>query len=217
MALNFSGSTITAEELATQVFTPGSNGSLQTDLISGARRQGYFAIPIKGLPSLLKEIAAGHPVIVFENIGLNWMPMWHYSLVIGYDLSAQEITMHTGIDQAKSIDMRVFERSWMLGNYWGLVVLATDKLSTTSSELDHSIAAAGIESAGVFDKAKQAYETILAKWPYSLSASIGGANIAYKNKNYTKAVHLLKLALSYHPQSTIARHNLSVAEKALIK
>ncbi len=85
MALQWSGLDVSAQEIASQVYTPGMKGSLQNDLIGAARRHGRLAIPIQGLPDLLKELRAGHPVIVFENLALSWLPQWHYAVVFGYD------------------------------------------------------------------------------------------------------------------------------------
>ena len=72
---------------------------------------------------MLTEIAAGNPVIIFENLALSWLPQWHYALALGYDLQRQEIILHSGHDANFRWDLSKFERSWMLGDYWGLVVL----------------------------------------------------------------------------------------------
>jgi len=44
------------------------------------------------LEDVLREVAAGTPVIVLENYGFRIWPVWHYSVVVGYDLDAGEIT-----------------------------------------------------------------------------------------------------------------------------
>jgi tetratricopeptide (TPR) repeat protein len=214
MALEWAGKKIPLERLNSQIYTPGMNGSLQTDMLSAARRQGMIAIQIQGLENLLKEVAAGHPVVVFENLALSWAPQWHYAIVIGYDLTQKEILMHSGPEPYQLTRMDVFERSWMLADYWGLLVLPPDQLSVTASELDHVRAAAVLESLQKYDEADTAYKKILTRWPKSLAALIGLGNIAYENHNYVASEKYLRLATQYHPDSKAAWHNLAIAQKS---
>jgi tetratricopeptide (TPR) repeat protein len=210
--MNWAGKMISVDELAPQVYTPGMRGSLQTDLLSASRRQGLMAIPIQGLPSLMAEVAAGHPVIVFENLALSWAPQWHYAIIFGYDLSAQEVIMHSGPQAFKRWDMSRFERSWMLADYWGLVVLPPDELSKTANEMAHLTAASGLEQAGRKNEAEIAYERILWRWPGSLGALIGLGNLKYEKKEYSASIWYLQQAIENYPDSAIAWHNLAIAQ-----
>jgi len=212
MVLKWAGQDVSADGLASQVFTPGLKGSLQTDMISASRRRGMMAVPIEGLTALLAEVKAGHPVIVFENLSVSWWPQWHYAVIFGYDLPNHKVIMHSGPEAFKQWDIQTFERSWMLGNYWGLVVLPPDQLSATASELVHGTAASALESIGQTASAEQAYRRILQHWPKSLVAHVGLANIAFTRKNYREAVDLLRQASSDHPESKTVWHNLAIAE-----
>lgn len=211
MALQFSGKNISEQEVAAQVFTPGMKGTLQSDMISASRRQGMLAIPIQGLEALLTEVSSGHPVIVFENLALNWLPQWHYALVFGYDLSQQIVTMHSGPEAFKHWDLRKFERSWKLADYWGLVVLPPGQLSATANELNHAKAAAALEQLGKLDEADISYQVILKRWPESLTAGIGASNIAFTKKNPNEAERILKKTILFHPTSAACWHNLAIA------
>jgi len=214
MAILSTGKTVSIDEIAPMVMTQDKNGSLQLDMISAARREGLMAIQIDSLDELLREVAGGHPVIVFENLGLSWYPRWHYAIVFGYDLISQQVIMHSGPDAFKHVDMRAFESAWMLGNYWGLVVLPAGELSVATSELANLKAAAGLEQAGRINEANQGYQQILQRWPESLGALIGLGNVAYKRSDFRSAVHFLKRATDVHPDSIVARHNLEVADDA---
>ena len=214
MALQWAGKPAEQKDIAKQVYTPGAQGSLQTDLISASRRQGMMAIPIQGLSPLLTEISAGHPVIVFENLALPWFPQWHYAIVFGYDLNQQTVTMHSGPEQNKHWDMSKFERSWMLGDYWGLVVLPPGQLSATGSELSHVTAAAALEQIGKTEEARISYLSILKKWPHSLAALIGLGNISFAKGDYAASVEYLRQATKAHPESAEAKHNQAIAEAA---
>lgn len=214
MMLNFRGKKISVDEISSQVYTPGMKGTLQTDMISAARRQGLVAVPIENMDSLLKEIAHGNPVIVFENLALSWMPQWHYAVVFGYDLSQEAVWMHSGPEENKKWTLKKLERSWKLGDYWGLVLLSPEQLSATATELEHAQAAVGLEQFGKNDEALIAYKTILTRWPESLSALIGLGNVEFNRKNYKQAVIHLKKATQAHPEAESARHNLKIAEQA---
>lgn len=214
MAMTWNGKHTTAEEVAPFVFTPGMNGTFQNDMISASRRKGMFAIPLEGVNDLLHEISQGHPVIVFENLALAWIPQWHYAIVFGYDLNSQTVLMHSGPEQNKIWDIRKFERSWKLGDYWGLVVLKPGELVASAGELAHVIAAAGLEQAGHPIAAIESYTAILSKWPSSLASRIALANDDYSRKNFEGSVKHLRAAIKAHPQSASAWHNLAFAEKA---
>jgi tetratricopeptide (TPR) repeat protein len=211
MALRWAGRDVSVDQVTPQVFTPGMKGSFQVDMISAARRNKTMAIPIEGLENLLKEIEAGHPVVVFENLALKWIPQWHYAIVFGYDLDKQTVAMHSGPEANKQWDIRKFERSWKLGDYWALVVLPPGELSVVADELTHSRAAAALEELKLIPEAQKAYASILKKWPESLAANIGAANIAYANAEYGHAVEFLSNATKAHPTSAVAWHNLAFA------
>ncbi len=215
MAMQWAGRNISEEELASQTYTPGIRGSLQSDMIVAIRRQGLIAIPIQGFEALFIELNENHPVIVFENLSLSWLPQWHYALVFGYDLKEQKILMHSGPESFKNWDLRKFERSWSLGDYWGLVVLRPDQLSASSDEFTHTSAASGLEQLGFLDAAKRSYQEILRKWPKSLVAQLGLGNIAYSQKNFISAHQILQKAKIDHPTSAIAWHNSAIAEGAV--
>ncbi len=215
MALQWAGSRVSVSTVTSQVYTPGMKGSLQTDMISGARRQGMMALPVTGVQNLLREVRAGHPVIVFENLALSWLPQWHYAIVYGFDPGSEEVIMHSGPEAGKRWDIRKFERSWKLGDYWGLVVLPPGKLSVTASERAHVTAAAALESVGKSAEAEKSYQSILARWPQSLAAYVGLGNIHYSRKQYSEAISHLQKATSLQPESAVAWYNLTMAQAAL--
>lgn len=215
MLLQWNNKSVSMDELAPQVFTPGMKGSLQTDMISATRRQGLLAIPMMGLKNLLTEIAANHPVIVFENLALSWVPQWHYAVVFGYDTTKPEVLMHSGPENSKRWDMRKFERSWKLENYWGLLVLKPGELSATATELEHMNAASALEDIGKIEEAKISYLAILKKWPQSLSALMGMGNVEAKQNNLKSAFGYFDKASKLHPESEAALNNRKIIETAL--
>lgn len=215
MAMKAVGKEVELATITSQVYSPNIKGTFQTDMMSATRRQGMLAIPIDNLNSLLSEVAAGNPVIIFENLAFEWMPQWHYALVYGYDLKREIIIMHSGSEQAKHWDLRKFERSWKLGDYWGMVVLPPNQLSATGSELTHVTAAAALEKLELNEEAFTAYDKILNRWPESLGALIGIGNYYFAKSNYAESAKKISLAVRHHPLSAIAWHNLAIAQKLL--
>lgn len=215
MAMAWAGEPVKVEEITKEVYTSAMQGSFQEDLISSARRHGLLAIPIKDMTALLTEVSSNHPVIVLQNLSVSWLPRWHYSVVLGYDLKEQEVIMHSGHTAFERVDLKKFERSWALGEYWGLVVLPAGSLAPAASEEDHIAAALGLEQAEKVIQAEASYRTILKRWPTSLVALIGLANLVYENGRHDEAVQLLKKAVQSHPESEEARYNLKIAESML--
>lgn len=213
--MSWAGLPVTLADLQSEVYTPSKKGSLPMDLVSASRRRGFMAVPIEGMSALLTEVAAGHPVIAFQNLGFKWLPRWHYHVVNGYDLKGQQIRLLAEKANDQSTPMTYFERHWSLAGYWGLVVLPAGQLSVTADEIVHARAAAGLEQIGKLNEARLAYQAILGRWPKSLAALIGLGNVAFTQADYPMAVRHLKRAVALFPDSTIAKNNLAVAEKKL--
>lgn len=215
MAIAATQSPYNIDEIIEQVYTPKAQGSLQENMIASARRQGFMALTLRGFDSLLAELDAGHAVIIFENLGINWFPQWHYALVTGYDLKTKTLTMHSGPNPNQTVDMTEFELSWKLTNYWGLVVLKPGTIAPSSGEIAHLQAAAALEKSPKIEEAKKAYLAILNMWPQSLIGHIGIGNVLYALKDYSSAVRYLKAATKLYPESIEAQSNLKTAQKAL--
>lgn len=214
MALQFQGKMISVDRIADETYTAQAHGTYQTDLVSAARRQGMLALQMHGLPALLTEVAAGHPVIVFENLAFNWYPMYHYALVYGYDLDKTDVVMNSGPVKAKRWDMRKFERSWMLGDYWGLIVLKPGEIAPSQDDLAHAVAGSALEQLGRREEARKVYESVVRTWPESLSGLIALANVDYADDHVVEAARLLERAVQAHPDSAPAWHNLAIAQAA---
>ena len=209
MALAWSGLEIDPDELAPQVYTPSLKGSLQPALVTAARRHGRVAYPISGANALLEEIAAGHPVIVLQNLGLTWVPAWHYAVVIGYDLDKAMIVLHSGITNRKTTALKTFENTWARSKHWGLVVLPPGRLPATAEESSYVKAVVGLERARQWPAAVEGYKTALSQWPQSFSAHIGLSNSYYAQGNLESARKVLQKTTILFPEEGVAFNNLA--------
>jgi hypothetical protein len=207
--LNGSGDPATPEELTGEVYSPGRRGTLQTSLIAAARRHGRVAYPVSDLPSLLTEVGHGQPVLVLQNLGVSWYPVWHYAVVIGYDLERRIMLLRSGEQARKEQPLRVFERTWTRGGSWGLVVLDPSELPASAEEQRYLIAVVGLELAGRPEAAVRAYRSALARWPRSLGAWIGLGNGAYASGDLSTAERAFRAATRLAPGSAAAFNNLA--------
>jgi len=209
MAMTWIGPAITPDELKDQVYTPSRQGSLQLAMVSAARRHGKIAYQSDDLHSIFPEIAAGHPVIILQNLGLSWLPVWHYAVVIGYDLPQQEVILRSGTTKRKVLPYFLFEKTWSHSNYWGLMVLEPNQVPVTAKENDFLAAVVGLEKAGQYQSSATGYKAALTRWPMSLDARMGLGNSYYALKDLKGAERSFRAAIMSHPQSAAAYNNLA--------
>jgi len=209
MVLAWSGLPVTQDDLVPQVYTPEREGSLRSDVLAAARRNGRLAVPVGNLPDMLREIAAGNPVLVFQNLALDWYPQWHFAVAIGYDLEAREIVLHSGLDERRVTALGTFEHTWERGDYWALVVLPPDRLPASSGETAVLRAAAGLERSKRLDEAATAYGTALQRWSGSFGALMGLGNVSYANRDLGGAETAFRRAIAARPESPAPWNNLA--------
>jgi tetratricopeptide (TPR) repeat protein len=209
MVLQWTGENVSPNDLASELFTPLRQGSLQPALIASARRHNRLAYPIEGLEALLTELAAGHPVIVLQNLGLRWFPRWHYAVVIGYDTNKEVLILHSGHESARHMDWTLFIRTWRRAADWGLVVLLTGRLPASADEQSYVRAVLGLEHAGQWAGAAAAYMAALERWHSSLAALMGLGNCCCALGDLPCAEQAFKQAAKAHPWSGAAFNNLA--------
>ena len=208
--LAWSGLDVTQEDLVSQVYTPGRQGTLRSDVVAAARRNGRLAVPVDTLADLLAELDAGHPVIVFQNLALDWYPQWHFAVAVGYDLNTGDLILRSGTDQRRVTRLSTFEHTWRRGDYWALVVLPADTLPATASELEVLQAVSGLEQTARIDDALAGYQAALGRWPDSLGGLMGLGNSRYALGDRAGARQAFAEAVRRHPDAAPAWNNLAV-------
>ena len=207
--LAWSGRPATPEALAARVYTPDRRGTLQSDILAAARREGRLAVPLSSLRDVMAELSAGRPVLVFQNLALEWYPQWHYAVAVGYDLTAREITLRSGREAERVTPLDTFERTWARGGHWALVVLPPNQLPVNAEEGAVVRAAAGLERAGHGAEAAAAYSTVLARWPGSFAALMGLGNVWYGDGYMAGAEVAFRQAIEAAPERAEAWNNLA--------
>ena len=216
MVLNHQGLADTPDSLVERVYLPERQGSLQVEMVAAARERDLLAYPLDGrIESVLREVAAGNPVLVMQNLALNWYPQWHYAVVIGYDLDQQVMILHSGLNADQREPFRLFNKTWTRADNWAQVMLPPDQLPATAEPLPYLTAASELEETGRLRSAQAAYETALKQWPAQPAARFGLGNVAWAQGHREKAArHFLQLTKE-HPAVTVGWNNLAVTLDAL--
>jgi len=208
--LKSSGVDITPEALIQQVYLPSRQGSLQVELLAAARRHGRVAYQIApSLPDVLREVAAGNPVIVLQNTGISMVPFWHYAVVVGYDIEKDEIVMRSGDAPRRRMPFTAFDFFWHDSKYWAMVTMPPERLPATAAEGPYGAAVSAIERLGQTAAASTAYAAMLARWPESYVALMGAGNTGYVLGRLPQAEDAFRRATLAQPQEAAAFNNLA--------
>jgi hypothetical protein len=122
--LNFYGKELSQEEIAESIYLPQVKGTLNLDLLLYARKQGFEAETLNfDLERLKKELAEGHPLIVFLDVGWGFYPIRHYAVVVGYDDTQEVIVIHSGGRKNQLISDKKFQKAWEKTGNWCLLIL----------------------------------------------------------------------------------------------
>lgn len=208
-ALAWSGVPVRPEDLVSLVYSPSRQGSLPTEMISATRRYSRVAYPISTPSDLLVELAAGNPVLVLQNVGVDWYPQWHFAVAIGYDLLEEKVILHSGIEARHILSWSQFVHTWKEGGNWGVVVLPPSRLPATATEQTFLESVIGLERAHQWEAAAQAYDAARGRWPASLAALIGLGNSRYAIGNLVGAERAFRAVTRAHPHAASGFNNLA--------
>ena len=199
---------VTPEQLVSQVYLPARQGSLQLEMLATPRRYGlvsYLLAP--RYEDMLREVAAGNPVIVLQNLSSDW----HYAVVAGYEGVEGTMVLRSGKVKRHEMPFFVLEHTWANTGYWAMVTMPPDRIPVTATEPAYLEAVVAMARVGEPRMVQTAYSTFLARWPDNVTASIGLANSYYAAGDLNAAEVVLRRALARHPDSDAAMNNLAQA------
>lgn len=162
MSLNAASIAVTPETLEPELYLPDRHGSLQVEMLAAARRHGATAYQLSPeLNDVLREIAAGTPVVILQNLALEWYPVWHYAVAIGYDLERAEVILHSGREQRQILPMATFEYTWARSGYWAMVALPPGIIPDTAKENSFIAAVSAVEKFNDPERAQNTYLSLI--------------------------------------------------------
>lgn len=202
------GVKVTPEDLVSQVYLPERKGSLQVEMMAAARRHGMISYQIAPqFEAMMREINAGNPVIVLQNLGIS--DGWHYAVAVGYDYYTGELILRSGVTEREVMPFTIHEMVWKRSGYWAMVAVPPDRIPATADEARWLAAIAALERTGDAKDARTAYTTFLKRWPANVNAAVGLANAHYALGELPDAERALRDAARREPDSVIVLNNLA--------
>lgn len=204
------GAQVSPEELVGLVYIPARQGSLQIEMLAAPRRYSRVSYQIAPrFDALLREVAAGNPVVVLQDTGAGPVTNWHYAVVVGFDYPAGELYLRSGETRRLAMPFTVFEYTWKKSNYWAMVTMPPGRIPATAVEPAYLAAIAAMERVGETPAIITAYSAFLERWPANVAASIGLANQYYALGKLNAAETVLHQAAARHPESVPVLNNLA--------
>jgi tetratricopeptide (TPR) repeat protein len=213
LAMVFNAAGIAAanvESVTPMVYLPGRQGSLQAEMLGATRRTGLVAYALAPrFEDLLRELAGGTPVVVLLNLAFKFAPIWHYAVIVGYDLDKREVIVRSAKRARDEWSFEFLEFFWRDSDYWSMLALAPGRVPATAREAEFAAAVAALEQTGHRREARESYRALLTRWPDNLVGLIGLGNVEYIQKDVAAAERAFRRASEAHPQSAIAWNNLA--------
>jgi tetratricopeptide (TPR) repeat protein len=218
MVFQHAGLKVEPEQLKDSLYIPDKQGSLQVEMLATTRRQGLLAYQLQPeLQDVLTEINAGNPVVVLQNLALSWYPLWHYAVVIGYDLKREEIILRSGTTQRLAMPFTTFEHTWARGKYWAMLALPPARLPQTAIPENWVQSINALEHSSPYTYTGAAYTEAMQRWPNHLLVTIAAGNHAYRHGKLNQAEQIFLTATEQHPESVAALNNLAQTQSDLGK
>jgi tetratricopeptide (TPR) repeat protein len=207
-----SGIDVALDDVVDKVYLPGREGSLQFELLAATRTEGGLPYVIDGsLDAIWKELEAGRPVLVLQNLGVAAIPRWHYSVVVGIDAKQGEVVLRSGTDNRRVTPIRTYLQTWRRGGYWGMVVLEPGELPATVDRARYFEAVTALEEVGRTAEAAVAWRAALRRWPDDTVALFGLANAYLASGDFPAAEGAYRVLLEHDGNLPAARNNLALA------
>lgn len=175
------GVDVSPAALVDEVYVPARRGSLRAEMLAAVRRRGHLPVLLDAqIDAALRELHAGRPVLVLQNLGAGPLPVWHYAVLIGFDPQTQRFILRSGRERRLMLPARRFLETWDRGGRWMLVVADVDTPPASAGVDGWLRAAAPLESLGQTALAERAYEAAVQRWPDAALAwaALGNARAA---------------------------------------
>lgn len=193
--LQWSGIDTDPDTLADRLIVPEREGTLQPEMLAAARSQGRLAYVIPPeLEALNRELLAGQPVIVLQNLGLDWVPYWHYAVAVGVDPEREALILRSGEHRRHVTDTPRFARTWARGERWAMVTPPPGQLPATAEPGPLFRAIAALEDSADAGAALPYWRAATGRWPDSGLLALGEANALHARERTAAARDVLAAA-----------------------
>lgn len=203
-----SGVQVQPEELVPLVYLPGRRGSLQAELVATARARGRLPYALDStLSAIAAELEAGRPVLVLQNLGLDWWPRWHYAVVVG--LTPRRVILRSGRTARLEMPATRFLRTWRAADSWAVVTLPPGELPAIPDADRWLRANAASEEVGQTSLAHENYRVAARRWPEHPLVWVALGNAEYRAGRRPEAERAYRRAVALDPGDAVALNNLA--------
>ncbi len=206
--MDAAGVKVAPDDLVSEVYLPARKGSLQVEMLASPRRHGQVAwqMPAR-YDALLRELAAGHPVLVLQDLGIWPITQWHYAVVVGFNYEKGELYLRSGETKRQALPFTIFEVTWKRSGYWAMVVTPPGTIPATATEANYQGAMIAFERNASPAASRAAWEAFLARWPGHAFGSVALSNRYYAERNLKLAEVVLRQAQARNPDSAEVLNN----------
>jgi hypothetical protein len=208
-----SGVDTAPETLSASVYLPERQGSLQIELIAATRMHGRIPFVLAAdVNALLLELRANRPVLLLQNLGTRIIPVWHYAVLIGYDLARNAFLLNSGTEERVWLPAPDLLRTWEWGGQWAMVALRPGELPQSTGSADTSRylrAVADFESVAGSDAAAIAWREANKHWPEEPGPLLALGNHAYSKGQLHDAASWYATGLQLETGNVALANNLA--------
>ena len=217
--LAYSGVKVQPDELVPLVYVPARKGSFQLEIKAATRSYGRLPYELDAEPAaLFAEVAAGNPVLILQNLGLDWLPRWHYAVGVGYDPQRKEVVLRSGTRERQVDSVGFLLRTWAASDRWAMLALRPGELPVTASAERYVAMIAASEALVDAAALTAALDAGLRRWPDDATLAFAAGNHARATHDLKRAATLYRAALTWEPDHLGALNNyadLLLAEDCL--
>ncbi|MDT8319401.1 MAG: PA2778 family cysteine peptidase [Xanthomonadales bacterium] len=198
------------DELAAQVYLPGRQGSLQIEMKAATRRAGRIAYEIDPeVKSLIAQLGKGRPVLVFQNLGTPHFPIWHYAVLVGFDVQRNEVILNSGLEREKVMSAPAFLRTWDWAGRWAMVALRPGEWPAEPNIDRYLGALADFGSTATPADAERAWRAALERWPDDTRPYLALGNLSYSEGDLHAAAGYYRGGLALDAFDAALSNNLA--------
>jgi hypothetical protein len=147
--------------LVKQLQLPAQEQQLEQNILKQINANGLLAYPLGAhLEDLLKQVAAGYPVLLRFSEGYAWMGMPRYAVLVGYDREEQTLLLRAGNSRRWETSFSSFSSSWESAGSWAVLLLAPLQLPAEVDAPRWLQAADALERAGQLAAAANARKVL---------------------------------------------------------
>ncbi len=146
----------------------GQKMASTVSVVNTGRGLGLLAYKLKpDLAHLLLQVEAGFPVLVLSHPVASPESREYFSVLTGYDLDRQELTLSSEIAGTESIDMQTFLSAWGRSGGWAYLFLKPGQIPAEAEPEDYLAASLDLADIGLSVSAQKALEQGVTLWPES--------------------------------------------------